>query len=271
MAPVKDRALRADRGSAGAGEHNLALAFELADIADEIAISAFRASGLAVEIKPDGSPVSEADRAIERAQRARLAEARPEHAIVGEEQGGSADAEYCWYLDPIDGTAVFVSGEPEWYGLIALVRDGVPLIGVASAPGLGVRWWAQRGEGAFRNDRRMRVSATARLAEATVSDDWRGTLERRVPAEPLMALAAGCGSVRARQGHAFLAVMEGACDVALGVGGFSRDYAPMSVLIEEAGGRFTDLAGSEAFDSGDALVSNGLIHEQALALLADRA
>lgn len=248
---------------------DLRLAIELADLADGIAMSRFRASDLEIETKPDGSPVTDADGAVERALRARLNEIRPADAVVGEELGGSAEAPRCWYLDPIDGTSRFLAGEPEWYVLIALVLEGVPVAAVASAPALATRWRAARGEGAFRDGRPIRVSQTARLADATISDDWRGTLEREVPGEPLTKLAARCARVRPRNGHSMLALAEGQCDVFVGTGGFAWDYAPMNVIVEEAGGRFTDLSGADAIDTGHALVSNGLLHDEALAVLAD--
>jgi histidinol-phosphatase len=248
---------------------DLGLALELADIADRLAMSRFRAGDLEVEIKPDGSPVTDADGIVERALRARLAEARPEHAILGEELGASGDSPWSWHLDPIDGTGNFLAGDPEWYTLIALVHDGVPLLGVASAPALDSRWWAARGHGSFRDGRRLRVSATTRLADATVSDDWRRTLELGLPGQPIHRIAAACARVRPHDGRWSLAIAEADSDITLGVGAYPWDHAPLKVIVEEAGGRFTDLAGSEAIDTGHALVSNGHLHEEALALVAD--
>ncbi len=247
----------------------LCLALELADVADRIAMSRFRADDLIVQTKPDGSPVTDADELTERALRGHLAEARPSHAILGEELGASGDSAWCWYLDPIDGTGMFLAGDPHWYSLIALVHLGVPVIGVASAAALGSRWWASRGEGTYRDGRRLQVSTTERLAEATINDDWRGTLARRVPGEPIARLAAHCGHVRPREGHPWLALADGECDVSVGVGGFAWDHAPLKVIVEEAGGRFTDLHGTGAIDIRDALVSNGLLHEEALRILSD--
>jgi histidinol-phosphatase len=248
---------------------DLRLALELADIADRLAMGRFRASDLVVEIKPDGSPVTDADRLVERALRERLANARPDHAILGEELGGSGDSPWSWHLDPIDGTGSFLAGNPVWYTLIALVHDGVPLVGVASAPALGTRWWAARGQGAFHDGRGLHVSATTRLAEATISDDWRRTLELGLPGQPIHRIAAACARVRPHDGHWSLAVAEADSDITVGVGGYAWDHAPLKVIVEEAGGRFTDLDGTEAIDTGHALVSNGHLHEEALALLAD--
>jgi histidinol-phosphatase len=248
---------------------DLRLALELADIAGRAAMSRFRVHDLEVKTKPDGSPVTDADRLAERALRAHLAETRPFHAILGEELGASGDSPWCWYLDPIDGTGMFLAGDPHWYVLIALCHGGVPLIGVASAPALGIRWWAAQGEGAYRDGRRLQVSTTKRLADATIDDDWRGTLASGVSSEPIATLAAHCGRVRPRDGHSWLALAAAECDVSVGVGGFAWDHAPLKVIIEEAGGRFTDLHGTDAVDSRHALVSNGLLHEEALAILAE--
>ncbi len=248
---------------------HLRLALELADIADRIAMSRFRATDLEVETKPDGSPVTDADGTIERVLRARLADARPDHAVLGEELGASGDSPWCWHLDPIDGTGTFVAGDPEWYALIALVHDGVPLLGVASAPALGSRWWAARGEGAIRDSRRLRVSATARLSEATLGDDWHRTLERGVTGQPINRIAAVCARIRAHTGISVLAVADAESDIALGVGGYPWDHAPLKVIVEEAGGRFTDLHGSDAIDTRHCLASNGRLHEEAVAILAD--
>jgi histidinol-phosphatase len=249
---------------------DLRLALELADIADRLAMSRFRASDLEVETKPDGSPVTDADGTIERALRARLAKARPDHAILGEELGASGDSPWSWYLDPIDGTGSFLAGGLDWYALIALVHDGVPLLGIASAPALECRWWASRGQGAFRNGSRLRVSATRPLAEATINDDWHHTLERGVTGQPINRIADACARVRPYAESGVLAVAEAESDIAIGVGGYPWDHAPLKVIVEEAGGRFTDLDGTDAIDTRHCLVSNGRLHEEALALLAAR-
>jgi histidinol-phosphatase len=247
---------------------NLRLALDLADIADRITMDRFRASDLVVETKPDGTAVTDADGAVERALRAHLAETRPDHAVLGEEYGLSGDSRWSWYLDPIDGTGSFLAGEPEWYTLIALVRNGVPVVGVASAPALGSRWWAARGEGAFRDGRRLRVSTTEHLAEATASDDWNRTLERGVTEHPLTRIEAACARVRPHAELGALAVAEGESDITIG-DGEPWDDAPVKVIVEEAGGRFTDVDGTDALDTGHSLITNGRLHAEALALLAD--
>lgn len=243
---------------------DLELALALAELADELALRRFGATDLLVDRKPDGSPVTDADRSIEAMLRTRLHQARPQDAVIGEEGGATGDSDHIWYLDPIDGTVKYVAGDPQWYILISLAIDGQAVLGVASGPALGERWWAARGAGAFRDGSRTRVSDTASLADATVTDDWHNTLARGVTGHPLAALASACARARPHQGHAHLVVAGGAADVALGIGGSAWDFAPTKIIVEEAGGRFTDVEGRDAFDSGDSLVSNGRLHEQAL-------
>lgn len=246
----------------------LCLALELADIADELAMRRFRAPGLAVEAKSDGSPVTDADVAIERAVRACLATARPDHGVVGEENGSTAgSAVWCWYVDPIDGTSRFAVGDPHWYTLLGVARGSNLIAAVASAPALERRWWAARGAGAFCNGQRITVSAATTLAEAAVNDDWRRTLQHDVKDRPLSRIARHCARVRPHEGHSYLAVAQGDGDVAAGVGGGTWDYAAVKLIVEEAGGRFTDLEGHDSFAEGTALVSNGLVHDEALAVL----
>jgi histidinol-phosphatase len=241
----------------------LELALELADLAEEIALPRFGATDLVVERKADGSPVTDADRSVERALRKRLQEARPGDAIVGEEGGASGRSNRVWYLDPIDGTSRFVASNSEWYVLIALAIDGDIVAGVATAPAFGKRWWAAWGDGAFRDGSRLRVSPCSNLAESTLCDDWDQTIARDVPSEKLAALAAACGTVRPHEGYSHLVVAEGGADLALAQGS-SWDFAPVKLIVEEAGGRFSDTEGREAIDSGSSLVTNGPLHAQAL-------
>src|SRR6202042_2354614 len=181
-----DRRLRRspmDDGPAGGparqGNPDLELALELADLAAEIALPRFRDRDFTVTIKSDGSPVTDVDQAVERALRARLAELRPDHAVLGEEYGASGDGEWCWYLDPIDGTARFVEGDPNWMTFVALGRGADIAVGVVAVPAQSERWWAAKGAGAFLDGERLAVSTVAQLSDATVNDDWRGTLENR--------------------------------------------------------------------------------------------
>lgn len=243
---------------------DLELALELAGLAAEIAAPRFADRRFTVTIKPDGSPVTSVDQAVERALRDRLAEQRPDHAILGEEYGRSGDSEWRWYLDPIDGTSHFVSGEPEWMTFVALGRGADIVVGVVGMPARAERWWAARGEGAFRDGRPLAVSRTARLDDAIVNDDW---LSAGASADWLSAAAQRAGQVRSWEGRGLLSVAAGVADIALASGGHAWDYAAAKVIVEEAGGRFSDSRGRERIDSGDAIVTNGLLHQPTLDLL----
>ncbi|HEX3978365.1 MAG TPA: inositol monophosphatase family protein [Solirubrobacteraceae bacterium] len=245
---------------------DLELALELTDVAAEIALPRFRDRDFTVTIKPDGSPVTDVDQAVERALRAHLAQRRPDHAVLGEEYGPSGHSEWCWYLDPIDGTSGFVDGDANWMTFVALGRGTEVAVGVISMPAQSHRWWASRGHGAFKDGERIVVTQTARLADAVVNDDWRGTLSSETPGHLLTAVAEHAAAVRPYHGHGFATVAAGLADVAIGGGGHAWDYAASKVIVEEAGGRFSDLAGRPRFDSGSALVTNGLLHDEVLAV-----
>jgi histidinol-phosphatase len=245
-------------------DDDLTLALELVDLAAEIARPRFQAGDFTVTIKPDGSPVTDVDQAVERALRDRLAQRRPDHAVLGEEYGASGDSEWCWYLDPIDGTSRFVAGDDGWMTFVALGSGADISVGAIGMPARSRRWWAARGEGAHQDGERISVTTTARLADAVVNDDWRGTLARETPGHALTAVADRGAAVRPYHGHGFLAVAAGLADVALGSGGYAWDYAAVKVIVEEAGGRFTDLAGGDRIDARDAIVTNGLLHDEVL-------
>ena len=160
---------------------DLTLALELADAADALSVGRFRARDLVVETKPDRTPVTEADRSVEDAIRARLAVERPDDGVLGEELGITGGGRRRWILDPIDGTRNYSRGIPVWATLIALEEDGVPTIGVVSAPALGRRWWAAAGSGTVADGRPCRVSAVDDLAEAQVSITFRPRTTREAP------------------------------------------------------------------------------------------
>ncbi len=265
ITPENERA--SDAGLAGKLSE-LSVALELADIADDLAMARFGAADLAVDTKSDGSPVTDADVEIEHALRARLGLDRPNHEVVGEEQGSQGSSDWRWYLDPIDGTSRFAAGDPRWYTFVALARRSEVMVAVASGPALGTRWWAVRGAGAFRNGERLAVSTTETLAEATVNDDWRETLRHGIGGRPLSMIARRAARVRPHDGHSYLAVAGGDGEVAAGIGGGPWDYAAVKLIVEEAGGRFSDLDGRDSFVSGHALVTNGLVHQEAIAAVA---
>ena len=241
---------------------DLDFALALADEADALSLPRFRAVDLRVETKPDLTPVTDADRAVERALRERIARERPGETVLGEEEGDEG-GDVRWILDPIDGTKNFSRGIPVWASLIALERDGVVVCGVASAPALGHRWWAARGEGAYRDGERLSVSKIARLEEATVSFSRSGLRDRRTIELALAAWHAQPFS----DFWAHLLVAEGGVDAAAEHVMNTWDNAVLQVIVEEAGGRFTDLAGNARIDGGSGVSTNGLLHDDVLARL----
>ncbi len=248
---------------------DLALALELADLADSITLPRFRADDLVVETKPDLTLVSEADRAVERALRERLARERPDEPVFGEEEGGATTAGARWILDPIDVTQNYVRGIPVFATLIALERRSEIVVGVVSAPALGRRWWASRGEGAFADGRPLRVSRIARLDDAVVTytsaaDFFRGGLGD--PFEQLVRTA------WAPRGYGdfwqYMLLAEGSVDVAIETVAELWDLAAAQVIVEEAGGRFTTFDGTPTPAGGSCVASNGLLHDETLRILA---
>jgi histidinol-phosphatase len=204
---------------------DLELALSLADDADAVTLPRFRAHDLRVETKADLTPVSEADRAAEAALRERLARERPGEPVLGEEEGG--DDTSGWIIDPIDGTRNYTRGIPVWATLIAYADR----VAVISAPALGRRWWAERGTGAFANGEPIRVSGVGGLEDATVLYG----LERPPPARAYDAWhLRGFGDF-----WAHMLVAEGAADAAFDASGLKIwDWAPLKVILEEAGGRY---------------------------------
>jgi histidinol-phosphatase len=240
--------------------HDLDLALRLADAADAISAPHFRTE-LAIETKPDLTPVTAADRAVEAELRRILAAERPDDAVLGEEEGAKGESPRRWIIDPIDGTRNYARGIPVWATLIALEADDLVHLGVVSSPALGRRWWAERGGGAFASGEAIRVSAIASVEEAVLSF----SIENEVP--PLSRRAwhsRGLGDF-----WAHMLVAEGAVDGAVDAVGVSEwDLAAVQVIVEEAGGRFSDFAGEARIDSGSAITSNGLLHGELLAAVA---
>lgn len=236
---------------------DLALALSLADAADAISLGRFRAADLQVETKPDLTPVTEADRAVETMIRERLAIERPDDGLLGEEFGALGSGSRRWIVDPIDGTRNYSRGIPVWATLIALEEDGEFRLGVVSAPALHRRWHAERGGGAWANDDRVRVSAVRQIEDAVLSF----ALEQPIPALAGYAWhARGYGDF-----WAHMLVAEGAVDAAVdAVGVKVWDLAAIQPIVEEAGGRFTDAAGVARADGGTAISSNGHLHDELL-------
>lgn len=247
---------------------DLSFALALADLADAITVERFQAEDLVVETKPDLTPVTEADRTVEQALRKRIGEERPAHGVVGEEFGAGRPGTARWILDPIDGTKNYLRGLPVWATLIALERDGRVEVGVVSAPALHRRWWAARGEGSFVNGRRIRVSQIAQLSDAVLSYASLLSWEQHGLGEQFLNLARGCWRTRGFGDFwSHMLVAEGAVDVAVEPEVEVWDLAAPQVIVEEAGGRFTDLGGTPTPAGGSAASSNGLLHDQVLATL----
>lgn len=246
---------------------DLDLAHELADIADRMTLSRFRASDLVVDTKPDMTPVTEADRAVEEALRERLARDRPDDAVLGEEFGLEGESHRRWIVDPIDGTKNYVRGIPVFATLIALALGDEAAIGLVSAPALGRRWWARRGGGAHLNGEVIHVSGVVRLADAQLSYNDLRSFAEHGHAEGAGRLAATVWRVRGFGDFwSHVMVAEGSVDVAVEPIVMPWDLAPLQVIVQEAGGRFTDLEGGTGFTGGSVLSTNGTLHDQVLAL-----
>jgi histidinol-phosphatase len=237
---------------------DLAFALRLAEAADSVTRPRFGAADLVVEAKPDSTPVTDADRTTENVLRALVAAERSGEGVFGEEGGGCGDGAR-WIVDPIDGTKNFAHGMPVWATLIALERDGDIVCAVASAPALGHRWWAARGEGAWRDGTRICVSGVATLNEAAVSCTRVSDLAR---VEPRVSHARGFGDF-----WQHVLVAEGSLDAAVDVHLAPWDYPAVALIVVEAGGRATTPSGGAPESNAQLVCSNGLVHDELLALL----
>lgn len=256
---------------------DLSVALQLADRADAITLDRFGALDLRIDTKPDLTPVTDADEAVEADVRAALSRERPDDAVLGEEYGGTAEFQgRQWVIDPIDGTKNFVRGVPIWATLIALLSDGVPVVGVVSAPALNRRWWAGRGLGAFARTgdgpaRPLSVSGVAELGSASLSfsslSGWAdlGLRDRFIGLTDDVWRVRGYGDF-----FSYCLVAEGAVDIAAEPEVKLWDLAPLDILVREAGGSFTNLDGQPGPHGGNAVATNGLLHDATLASLARR-
>jgi histidinol-phosphatase len=255
---------------------DLALAHELADAADARTLERFRALDLQVETKPDLTPVSDADTAVERAIRDVLAVRRPGDAILGEEYGLVGDGPRRWVVDPIDGTKNYVRGVPVWATLVALMVDDRVEVGVVSAPALGRRWWAARRLGAYAGPsaaegRPLRVSAVCRLADASLSYSSLTGWEEQGRLAGLLQLSREMWRTRGFGDFwSHMLVAEGAVDVSCEPEVSLWDLAALQVVVEEAGGRFTDLTGAATPAGGSVVCTNGALHDEVLRALTAR-
>jgi histidinol-phosphatase len=254
---------------------DLSLAHLLADTADSISMARFRALDLHVESKPDLTPVSDADTAVEKAIRATLARARPRDGVLGEEFGASAPAKGTrhWVIDPIDGTKNFVRGVPVWGTLIALMEGDTPVAGLVSAPALGRRWWGAIGHGAYagkhqRAASRIRVSAVNRLADASFCYSSLTGWAENGRLEPMLDIILQVWRSRAYGDfYGYMLLAEGALDAMVEPELSLWDVAALVPIVTEAGGRFTGLDGRAAPGDGSAIASNGHLHDGLLSRL----
>ena len=249
----------------------LQVALHASDAADAISLSGFTSRSFGVTRKADNSEVTDIDRATEQAIVASLNSARPDYGIYGEEFGtsGPANAEATWVIDPIDGTTNFVRGVPVWATLIALVHNGVPVLGVVSAPAMGFRWWATSGGGAFFNGTRIYASSTAAVSEAHVSTTpnagWQavGGIPKLVQLQTDALRARGFGDF-----WQHMLVAQGAIDVAVDVIGLQPyDNAAIYPIVQEAGGTITDRFGNADWQADSSVSSNGVLHAEVIARL----
>jgi histidinol-phosphatase len=250
---------------------DLALASALADAAAAVTLPRF-GERLAAERKGDDTPVTDVDRSAERAMRDVLAVQAPDDAVLGEEHGLTEGTNgRRWVLDPIDGTKLYVEGIPLWTTLIALEVDGEPVVGVADAPALGVRYRAVRGVGAWRDERALRVSTVDALRDSLLThspiDEWLATND----ADRLLRLAARARATRGvSDAWAHLLVAQGSVEVLLEHEPcYAWDWSATRVIVEEAGGRLSTLDGSEPTSGSDLLVSNGRVHDEVVAALME--
>jgi len=243
---------------------DLRLAFDATDQAAELALTHFEA-GVSATLKADGTPVTEADRAVERLLRETLSHARPDDAFLGEELGRLGESDRIWILDPIDGTGFFSRGDPNWRVQIALEVRGSTEVAVVISPALRRCWWATRGGGSFESSwprdesktRRLEVSTTSTLAEAAfdaLDNESRARLPRGAAHPPVGPLP-------------LVELVRGEIDAFLVERYHKWDHAPWILLVEEAGGRFTDRTGGRASDQGGGLYSTAALHSQLLAWL----
>jgi histidinol-phosphatase len=257
---------------------DLEFALKLADIADSISLERFYALDLHVETKPDSTPVTDADRSVERALKAELLNFRPEDSLIGEEYGTTGEnlhgkGSRTWIIDPIDGTANFMRGVPVWATLIALAVDGKPVVGVVSAPAMGRRWWAAPGSGAQTKhiDGRiadMQVSAISELEHASLSYNSLKLWDENNLLNELMQLTRKVWRTRAYGDFwAYMLLAEGAIDITSEHNLAIYDIAALVPIVEQAGGTITDIHGELTTDSSSVMATNTHLHKSVAEIL----
>lgn len=257
-------------------ESDLAFALQLADLADAISFDRFRAVDLVVSMKPDMTQVTDADRAVEQAIRESIVTNLAGDAIYGEEFGTVGESSRQWIIDPIDGTSNFVRGVPVWSTLIALAVDGVPVLGVVSAPALGRRWWAAQGLGAFTREmdgsqHSIHVSAVSDLADASAALSGVDRFDAEGRLDQYVELSRAVWRTRDySDAWPYMLVAEGAVDIAGEFDLQPYDMAALFPIVAEAGGRLTSMGGEEGPWHGSALATNGLLHDRVRAIFAPK-
>ncbi len=252
---------------------DLRLAHVLADDADSLTTTRFKALDLHVMSKPDLTPVTDADQAVEQGIRRTLSRVRSRDAVTGEEQGSTGNSQRRWIVDPIDGTKNFVRGVPVWGTLIALAVDDEVVLGVVSAPQLQRRWWASRGNGAWTGRSLLKaqpcqVSDVRRLEDASLSYSSLAGWDERGRLDDLVSLMRRVWRTRAYGDFwSYVLLAEGAVDIAAEPELEVYDMAALDIIVREAGGRFTALDGTPGPFGGNALATNGHLHDAALSFL----
>ncbi len=255
---------------------DLALAHLLADLADSIALDRYQALDLVITTKPDNTPVTDADRAVETAIRASLATHRPNDGLLGEEFGSDiSGAKRYWIIDPIDGTKNFMRGVPTWACLIALVEVAEDeshrvVVGVASAPALSRRWFASQGAGAYVNFngdiKKLSTSQITSIEDASIAySDFIGFDARLEAFQRILNDAWRTRGVGDFWSH--MLVAEGAVDVAIEPVLAIWDMAALEIIVREAGGIFSNLAGTQGPFGASGVSTNALLHKAVIARL----
>src|SRR6266705_5901957 len=258
---------------AGYVETYSALLNGIAAEADAITMRYFRSSSLDVERKPDGTAVTPADRAVEEMARDKVAKSGLTLDVLGEEMGGDVKAASKaegprMIIDPIDGTEEFSRGIPTFGTLLAIEEDGEIVAAMVSAPGLRSRWWAYRGEGAFRDGKKLHVSGVDKLSNAMVFTTGTGPSKNAADQATIRRLLDASRSSRSFGGFwQHMLVAEGATEAALDWTSKPWDLAPLGIIVEEAGGRSSNVRGERTIYTGNFLSTNGKIHDEVLKLL----
>ena len=253
-------------------DFDLSFAQRLADEAAAVSLSYFRRA-LRSWSKADGSLATEADVAVEDALRSRLGRDRSGDAVLGEERGQTGSGARRWIIDGIDGTADFATGRPDWGTLIALEVDGRVVCGVCDQPAHNRRYWATRGAGAFCSHGSSHTHSALRVSTVGTLSASRSYVPPRqwLPGERARRIAAlVCEATKQEPhiDHPALQVAAGGYELAVFLVVGPWDVAAPALIVEEAGGRFTDLEGRSDLTSGTAVFSNGLIHEATLKLMS---